>query len=208
MEWIDNTDGKVMSDIIVGRLSFLIYFLFGLSFFTSTSYLLDLPHLFWNVYGTLAFNMRADWCQLSPDGFKDEFFFDLGYFFGFSMTIFAMGAFFSTISPMVPILCFFSFFISFWIHKYNFLYVYEKQYSSDETFLCLVGYCSVIIIFARAFFAYIMLKDFGEGFERHAWFLIITEVALTLLHFIFHLFWKKDYKGRFELKSIKLDEKL
>ena len=66
--------------------------------------------------------------QLSPVRFVDEFYFDVSWYFAFALVVFAIGSFFATIAPAIPLICFFWFAVKYFIDKYNFIYVYHKKF--------------------------------------------------------------------------------
>ena len=79
----------------------------------------------------MQFNKRGEWYQTSPEKLSDDYFFDLGYFFAFALTLFAIGTFYSTISPIIPLVCFACYLSKYWIDRYNFIYVYEKEMDAN-----------------------------------------------------------------------------
>jgi len=201
--WQQNNT-KVIATEVLQHLPFQIYFLFSFSCITTSMYMLDLSHFVTNLLGKFLFSMRKEWVKLSPQAYVDDCYFDLGLFFGSSVTIFTLGTFFSTIAPWVPILCCSSFGISLAIHKYNFLYVYEKEYNSDETFIIVVNVCSFIIFGARVFFYWIMRVKFVDGdgedkFEMAADCLLGFEILCIVAHLIYFL------KSKYNLKPVKQD---
>ena len=62
--------------------------------------------------------------------FKDEWGFQLGYFQSFVYTISFMSLLFSISLPIISIFAVLFFFLRYYIEKYNFLFVYEKEFES------------------------------------------------------------------------------
>jgi hypothetical protein len=68
--------------------------------------------------------------KLSPEQFKDTWFFDQGYQLAFVTVIWTIGIFFSAIAPLIPMIVFIYFMIKYWIDKYNLMYVYPREYDT------------------------------------------------------------------------------
>lgn len=65
---------------------------------------------------------------LKPKPFVDEIPFDLGFRQAQALVMFAMGLFFSGVSPLQSVFTFAFFLIYYWVEKYNLTFVYNKQY--------------------------------------------------------------------------------
>jgi len=61
----------------------------------------------------------------------DDWYFDLGYHFAFSITVFTVVIIFSAAAPLIPIFGFLFFAIKYYVDKYNWLYVYENEFQSQ-----------------------------------------------------------------------------
>jgi Calcium-dependent channel, 7TM region, putative phosphate len=70
------------------------------------------------------YSRKPDYMQASPEKFKDNWYFDIGYQLAFVTVIWTIGIFFSAIAPIIPCICFVYFFFKYWIDKYNLMYVY------------------------------------------------------------------------------------
>jgi len=81
-----------------------------------------------------SFNRLPVYMRLSPEEQKDDYYFDLGYFFAYSTVIYTIGLFFSTIAPLIPLICFLFFAVKYWVDKYNFMYVYPPEFDSMQPF--------------------------------------------------------------------------
>jgi len=64
---------------------------------------------------------------------EDDWYFDLGYHFAFSITIFTVIYIFSAAVPLIPLFGFLFFAFKYYIDKYNFLFVYNTEADSRGT---------------------------------------------------------------------------
>lgn len=100
----------------------------SLCFFSSAYYIYDAPHWGNKTMQKMYFLAKPLYFQISPSKFYDVFYFDVSWYFAFALVVFAIGSFFSTIAPAIPLVCFIWFAIKYWIDKYNFIYVYHKKF--------------------------------------------------------------------------------
>ena len=59
---------------------------------------------------------------------EDDWFFDLGYHFAFSIMVFILILIFSASVPLIPLFGFIFFAFKYVVDKYNFVYVYQTEY--------------------------------------------------------------------------------
>ena len=62
---------------------------------------------------------------------EDTWYFDIGYHFAFSLTIFTIALVFSAAVPLIPFFGFLFFAFKYFIDKYNYMYVYETEFESE-----------------------------------------------------------------------------
>lgn len=110
--------------------NFFTRFLIGLSLFSNTINALDGPHYITRKFKQFIFNLQPTYMKLSPEQFKDTWFFDQGYQLAFVTVIWTIGIFFSAIAPLIPMIVFIYFMIKYWIDKYNLMYVYPREYDT------------------------------------------------------------------------------
>ena len=89
--------------------------------------MLDIPHFLWKTTFSI-----INWMREVP--YEDDWGFLLGYYQALMYTLSFMSLLFSISLPMVSILAFIFFSIRYYIEKYNFLFVYEKEYESKGLF--------------------------------------------------------------------------
>ena len=81
--------------------------------------ILDIPHfLYMWMKRTCSRRKRFD------DEVEDDWYFDLGYNFAFSITIFTVVYIFSASVPLISFFGFLFFALKYFVDKYNFVYVY------------------------------------------------------------------------------------
>lgn len=88
--------------------------------------LLDLPHYLYNKFRGLCKKRRI----YSDNDLEDDWYFDLGYHFSFSITVFTVALIFSASTPLIPFFAFLFFAFKYLIDKYNFMYVYPTEFES------------------------------------------------------------------------------
>jgi hypothetical protein len=87
---------------------------------TNIVQILDIPHFIYMKLKKLFMKSKI------YDGvaIEDDWYFDLGYHFAFSITIFTVIYLFSAAVPLIPLFGFVFFAFKYYIDKYNFLFVY------------------------------------------------------------------------------------
>jgi hypothetical protein len=113
----------MMVDNTASMASFFVTYLMQATMFSNTIQILDIFH-----FGYKAFFRWIWWMRELP--FKDEWGFQLGYFQSFVYTISFMSLVFSISLPIISIFAVLFFFLRYYIEKYNFLFVYEKEFES------------------------------------------------------------------------------
>jgi len=81
---------------------------------------LDVPHYLYLLMKRFLTKSK----QYLQDEIVDDWFFDLGYHFAFSLTIFTIVFIFSAAVPLIPAFGFIFFGFKYLIDKYNFVFVY------------------------------------------------------------------------------------
>jgi len=164
---------------------FFIRFLLSLSFFSTAYYIVDGPHWIYKMLLACQFKRKSEWFTLHPSRYEDDWFWDVGWFFAFSMVVFAIGTFFTTLAPIVPAICFFFFCFKYWVDKYNFIYVYSKEYDCVQPFGQWAGYiCTAIVFGSKVFMFYIIRSNFGPDFVVPANVFLGFEVIMLLTNVI------------------------
>jgi hypothetical protein len=64
---------------------------------------------------------------------KDDWYFDLGYYLSYCMTIMFVSLLFSVIMPIMTVFGFSFFVFRYFIEKYNMLFVFVKDFESQGT---------------------------------------------------------------------------
>ena len=103
--------------------SFFSVYLMQVTFLSNLIQLYDVPHL---MYKSL-FRIVS---YIQQKHFEDDFFFQLGYYQGYTSTIMMMCLTFSVTMPIVTVFAVVFFFMRYYIEKYNFMFVYQQEYES------------------------------------------------------------------------------
>ncbi len=93
---------------------------------TNIIQILDLPHYFYMMLKKFLMRSKA----YLEDEVEDDYYFDLGYHFAFSITIFTLIFIFSAAVPLIPCFGFLFFGFKYMIDKYNFVFVYQTEFES------------------------------------------------------------------------------
>lgn len=87
---------------------------------TNIIQILDVPHYLYMMMKRFLTRTKA----YLEDEVEDDYYFDLGYHFAFSITIFTVIFIFSAAVPLIPLFGFLFFGFKYFIDKYNFVFVY------------------------------------------------------------------------------------
>lgn len=113
----------------------------------------------------------------------DDWFFDIGYHFAFSIIIFTIVFIFSTSAPLVPIFGFMFFSLKYIIDKYNFMYVYPTEFESKGTLTGNVSTFTTVALFLFQIMMFSLFTTiFGNEFTIASIILVMGE-ALSLIIF-------------------------
>lgn len=179
--------------------NFFVKYLFGLCLLSNTFSALDIPHHVHKTWKQFLFNCsKPDYMQLSPQKYEDSFHIELGYQLAFVSIIWTIGLFFSIIAPLVPILCCGFFFFKYWIDKYNMMYLYKKDYDTEQPFTQHAGWICTLAIFCFQIEMFLLFTYyFGENFIVTASVLLIGEVigltAYALKPYLLNSCKKEDF---------------
>lgn len=102
---------------------FFLSYVMGLVFVTNGLALLDIPH---NLSKGLKWLFRIN----RKEPVKDTWYFDIGYYQAYSLTIFLLCLIFSTIVPIINVFAFMFFGLQFLTYKYYFIFVYIQDFEA------------------------------------------------------------------------------
>ena len=97
--------------------AFFVSYVMQVTFLSNCIQLLDLPHF---LVKTFKYYLRS--FQMRP--FKDDWFFDLGYYTSYTSTLSLLCLLFCVAMPIMSFFAAFFFWFRFYIEKYNMLFVY------------------------------------------------------------------------------------
>jgi len=128
---------------------------------------------------------RGEWYKLVPLDYQDVYFFDLGYFFAFAVVVYSIGIFFSTIAPIIPLICCMYFFIMYWVHKYNLVTLYKKEFDSYQPFGTYACNICVLLVFIARLFSFIIIKtQFDKSFNTASSIFLGFECVMICLYLV------------------------
>jgi len=120
--------------------------------------------------------------RLSQTKYKDTYYFDVGYQLAFVTVIWTIGIFFSTIAPVIPMICFAYFTIKYWIDKYNMMFVYPPEHDTQPAFTESVGGLCTLAVFGFQIFMFVILAlSLGGDFYVAAIVLLSIELSMICL---------------------------
>jgi hypothetical protein len=100
---------------------YFISYLIQLTFLSVGFWLLDLPHL-------IVKSVRKCLHKDPKKPFIDTYAFDLGYHSSYCLTVFAIGALYGTVVPLIPCFCLSFFAFKYYVDKYNLSFVYKTEF--------------------------------------------------------------------------------
>jgi hypothetical protein len=111
--------------------SFFIRYMMQVALILNVVYLFDTPHFF---VKTVRKWLHKRKYRLYPDqniaAFKDTWFFDLGYFQAYSLSIFFVSLMFSAVTPLVTVFAFLFFALRYAFDKYHHTFVYLREFEA------------------------------------------------------------------------------
>ncbi|TNV83763.1 hypothetical protein FGO68_gene13698 [Halteria grandinella] len=157
---------------------FFMTYIIQLTFVSNSFAMLDLAH--WTY-------LKVTKGGGSTNAVKDDWYFDYAYFFAFNLSAFIIVLVFSVSAPLISILglCYFT--IRHLVDKYNFLYLYPKEFDSNGGLsLVLPRY----LAFALFFFQVCMCGLLTSLFGRQTILIIsIGLVGIEMIYLIIILNW-------------------
>lgn len=149
--------------------SFFVRYLMQVALIFNTIYLLDIPHFL--VRKVRIWIHKRRYKALRDRGmstFKDTWYFDLGYFQAYALTMFFLAMLFSAVIPLISVFAFLFFFLRFSFDKYNQTFVYFKEFEAKGRLRKHVIHVIVVVLLLAqllnfAFFKVIGLNCLGLG---------------------------------------------
>jgi hypothetical protein len=103
---------------------FFLKYLMQITFVSTSFHLLDIPHFFVK-------SIRKCCHKNKKEPFKDTWYFDIGFNQSYSSTMYLLAIIFTTLMPLSSFFGFLFFFYKFYVTKYNFIYVYIKEFEGS-----------------------------------------------------------------------------
>lgn len=115
-----------MSEKFLKTSEFFLKYIIQCTFMTNIVQVLDIPHYLYIRMKKLFMSSNI----YEEEEVEDDWYFDLGYHFAFSITIFTVIFLFSAAVPLIPLFGFLFFTFKYFIDKYNFVFVYNTEFES------------------------------------------------------------------------------
>lgn len=185
-----------MSQNFLGTSEFFLKYIIQCSFITNVVALLDIPHHVYIWMKKVSSNRKQ-----FKDEVVDDWYFDLGYNFAFSITIFTVIYIFSVSVPLISLFGFIFFALKYFVDKYNFVYVYQTEFESIGTFgEVVLKYSTFGIIVFQLIMCGLFTSIFGQDFIVSSLILLVGEIFYMV---VFRFFSTTELKKAFleELKE-------
>jgi len=129
--------------------SFFMRYMMQVAFLLNMIYLFDIPHFFVKNcrYLLYRYRHRRDHPRIRElEPFKDTWYFDLGYFQAYTLTLFFLGLLFSTVIPLILVFTFLFFALRYWFDKYNQTFVYFREFEAKGRMTRQVIRCAIAAV--------------------------------------------------------------
>ena len=134
--------------------SFFIRYMMQVAFILNVVYLFDIPHYIVKTYRRCLHRYRRPQYKK----FKDTWYFDLGYFQAYCLTIFFLAFLFAVVIPLITVFAFLFFFLRFNFDKYNQTFVYFSEFEAKGRLKRHVIYILLSIVMLSQLLNFAFLK--------------------------------------------------
>jgi Calcium-dependent channel, 7TM region, putative phosphate len=111
--------------------SFFMRYMMQVAFLINMLYLFDIPHFFVKTIRKLIHKYKyRHFPDKNIQAFKDTWFFDLGYFQAYGLTLFFLGLLFAVVIPLITIFSCIFFSLRYFFDKYHQTFVYFKEFEA------------------------------------------------------------------------------
>ena len=118
---------------------------------------------------------------LNENDIEDDWYFDIGYHFAFSITVFVIILIFSASVPLIPLFGFLYFALRYFIDKYNFLFVYQTEFQSRGVLgRAIIRYTAFAIFLFQIIMCGLFTAIFGQDFVISSVILIFGEILFMI----------------------------
>ena len=119
---------------------------------------------------------------------EDDWYFDLGYNFAFSITIFTVVYIFSASVPLISFFGFLFFVFKYNVDKYNFVYVYRTEFESTGTFSeAVMKYTTFGFLLFQLIMCGLFTSIFGQDFIAASAILLVGEIFYMIVFRLFSI---------------------
>lgn len=181
-----------LSEKFLKTSEFFLKYIVQCTFMTNIVQILDIPHFIYMKLKRLF--MRSQIYE--EDEIEDDWYFDLGYHFAFSITIFTVIYIFSAAVPLIPLFGFLFFAFKYFIDKYNFLFVYNTEADSRGVLgTAIIRYITFGLLLYQLIMCGLFTSIFGQDFTIASIILLVGEI---LYMFVFRLFSLSELRESFK----------
>lgn len=151
---------------------------------TNMVQILDVPHFIY--LGMKRMFLRTQ--EYQNNDVEDDWYFDIGYHFAFSITIFTVIYLFSASVPLIPLFGFIFFAFKYFIDKYNFMFVYQTEFESrGNVGQAVIRYTTFSLILFQAIMCGLFTSIFGRDFIVASIILLFGEILYMIIFRVFSL---------------------
>jgi hypothetical protein len=178
-----------LSEKFLKTSEFFLKYIIQCTFMTNMVQILDVPHFLY--LGIKRFLSRPKEWETGEDGtggVEDDWYFDIGYHFAFSITIFTVVLIFSASVPLIPLFGFLFFAFKYFIDKYNFLFVYQTEFQSrGNVGQSVIRYTTFSLVMFQAIMCGLFTSIFGRDFIIASIILLLGEILYMIIFRVFSL---------------------
>ncbi|CDW80277.1 integral membrane protein [Stylonychia lemnae] len=173
-----------LSEKFLKTSEFFLKYIIQCTFMTNIVQILDIPHFIYMKLKRLFMKSR----NYEQDEIEDDWYFDLGYHFAFSITIFSVVYIFSAAVPLIPLFGFLFFAFKYYIDKYNFLFVYNMEADSRGNLgQAVIRYITFGLLLYQLIMFGLFTSIFGRDFTVASIILLVGEILYMIVFRIFSL---------------------
>ena len=173
-----------MSEKFLKTSEFFLKYIIQCTFMTNMVQILDIPHFLYIKMKRFFFKSQI----YEEDDVIDDWYFDLGYQFAFSITIFTIVFLFSAAVPLIPLFGFLFFAFKYFIDKYNFVFVYNTEFESRGNLgQAVIRYSTFGLVLYQLIMCGLFTSIFGRDFTVASFILLIGEILYMVVFRLFSL---------------------
>ncbi len=133
---------------------------------------------------------------------EDDWYFDIGYSYAISLSIFIIGLIYSATVPLIPLFTCFYFAIKYIVDKYNLTHVYSYEFESNGTLaLSVRKYIAFGVFITQLSMARLFTPIIKSGIEVAALIVVFGEIFFMIVYHNFDVSELKEIINNFDNKA-------